>query len=132
MSQNDFTYIAEQNMLKNACGASGEEIRNAEKLLGVVFAADYRTFLSTVGASIGCGHEIIGICAFSDMSVVPVTQEARISNPTVPQNWYVIEQAHIDSIMIWQDETGAVYQTQPNVDPVKVASGLLEYMNSDQ
>lgn len=132
MSENDFTYIAEQNMLKNACGASCEEIRNAEKLLGVVFASDYRTFLSTVGASIGCGHEIIGICAFSDMSVAPVTQEARNWNPMVPQNWYVIEQAHIDNIVIWQDETGAVYQTQPNIAPIKVASGLLEYMNSNQ
>ena len=132
MSENDFTYIAEQNMLKNARGASFEEIRNAEKLLGVVFAADYRAFLSTVGASIGCGHEIVGICAFSDMSVAPVTQEERNWNPTVPPNWYVIEQAHIDSIVIWQDKTGAVYQTQPNVAPVKIASGLMEYMNLNQ
>ena len=122
--------IAAESILKNTHGATNEEIINAEKQLGLSFAADYREFLSVVGACMVNGHEIVGICPFADMQVVPVTLAERENNPTVPQNWYVLEQAHIDGITIWQDETGTIYQLAPNATPSKLADGLLEYLKS--
>lgn len=33
--------------------------------------------------------------------------------PRIEASWYVIEEAHIDGIVIWQNELGHVYQTSP-------------------
>ena len=40
--------IAAESILKNTHGATNEEIADAEKQLGLSFAADYREFLSVV------------------------------------------------------------------------------------
>ncbi len=65
------------------------------------------------------------------MRVVDVTIESRELN-SVPNNWYVIEDAHIDGVLIWQDETGAVYQTSPGGKQKKIADSLAEFMKLDQ
>ena len=120
--------LAAENLLKNTHGASAEEIAQAEGQLALAFAPEYREFLSAVGACIARGHEIVGICPFADMSVADVTREERTYAPQARQGWYVVEQAHMDGIVLWQDETGAVYQTAPNAAPVHVASSLAEYI----
>jgi hypothetical protein len=43
-------------------------------------------------------------------------------------NLYVVEQANIDGIVIWQSETGEVFQTMPNALPIKISDSLLEYL----
>lgn len=122
--------LAEENLLKDTHGASAEEIAQAEKQLGLSFAPEYRAFLSAIGACIVRGHEIVGICPFADMRVVDVTREEWAYAPQARDGWYVVEQAHMDGIVLWQDETGAVYQTVPNMTPSRVASSLEEYLNS--
>ena len=68
--------------------------------------------------------------ALPAMNVVSVTQEEHNRNPAIPHSWYVIERIHADSVVVWQDESGSIYQVQSSDPPVKIASGLSEYMNS--
>ena len=41
---------------------------------------------------------------------------------------YAIEQTHIDDIVIWQSESGEVYQTVRNSKPKKIAECIAEYL----
>ncbi|MCR4577105.1 MAG: SMI1/KNR4 family protein [Clostridiales bacterium] len=120
--------IVAENMLGNAIGTSSESILNIEKNLGVRFSKEYKEFLSSIGVCMFNGHEIVGISQYSGLDVLSTTNEARELNPDVPANFYVIENAHFDGIYIWQDETGAVYQTYPNCQPKKIADSLYEYL----
>ena len=50
-------------------------------------------------------------------------------NPFVPDDWYVLENAGIDGIIIWQDKTGRIYQTMPNGQKEYIADSLAEYLD---
>lgn len=108
-------------------GASEEEIRMAEQALELCFAADYRKYIAAYGVASFAGHELTGICKSKRLSVIDVTIEER-DNTLVPTDWYVLEQANIDGIVIWQDSTGAVYQTAPNAKAEKICGSLAEYI----
>ena len=43
---------------------------------------------------------------------------------------YVIENTCVDGIIIWQDTKGDIYQTQPNMEPKKIADSMAEYVSS--
>ena len=104
-----------------------KDIVEAEKQLCLKFSKDYKACLEEFGVFSVNAHEITGINLSKRVNVVDVTmQEREITN--VPKEWYVIEQAHIDGIVVWQDENGVVYQSQPNKEIVKIANSLLEYL----
>ncbi len=107
--------------------ASDEEIQAAENALGLQFAKDYREYVAAFGAASFAGHELTGICKPDRVNVVAVTLEERY-NMAVPADWYVLEQAHIDGIVLWQNIVGAVYQTSPNTKPKKLCESLAEYI----
>lgn len=109
-------------------GASQEQIASAEQQLHTCFAEDYRKYLSACGVASVNGHELTGICASARLNVVSVTQEMVSQHPGALPGWYVIEQANIDGIVIWQAPDGTVYQTQPNMEAVRISSGLLAYI----
>ena len=117
-----------ENILKEVNGVSNECINEIEQQLGAVFSEEYKYFLSMIGACIYKGHEIVGICKFSDLSVLDVTKYARQINPEISSEWYVIEDAHIDCVFIWQDRTGSVYQTSPYSETKKIADSLHGYL----
>ena len=121
--------ISAENLLLHARGASEDEIRMIENNLGIVFAKDYRTFLLKVGACMYNGHEIVGISEFPDKQVETVTLSARQLTKTVPFSFYVIEDAHMDGIMVWQDASGIIYQTSPGSQPVQICQSLEEYIS---
>lgn len=120
--------IQENNLFIKACPASLTEIENAEKQMGVKFAEDYKAFLARVGASICFGHEINGIVDSINLNVLNATAEMRIHVETIPHSWYVIENTHIDGIVICQDQYGTVYQAAPNMEPIKIADSLKAYL----
>ncbi|MBR4235492.1 MAG: SMI1/KNR4 family protein [Clostridia bacterium] len=120
--------IIGRSTLKDTTGASKESIVSAEEKLGVKFSDEYKALISNMGACIYKGHEIVGICKYPYLNVVDVTLEAREFNPIVPKNLYVVENTHFDSIYIWQDESGTVYQTYPNCKPKRIADSLSEYL----
>lgn len=108
-------------------GASVIQIEQAEMTLGLKFAPDFRECLLEFGAvSIG-GHELTGFSVDPNLDVVKVTQNNR-EKTNVGKNLYVIEEAHIDGIVIWQDSDGTIYQTAPYTKTRKIANSLAEYI----
>ena len=105
------------------------QIVTAEQQLGLKFSGEYREYIAEFGIVSFEGHEFTGICSSPRLNVVDVTLTERNRNPTVQEDWYVVEQANIDSIVIWQSSTGEVYQTMPGVAPVKLCSSLVEYIS---
>lgn len=116
-------------LLLTSTSASDKEISDAETKLSVSFSEEYKQYLATVGFAIFEGHELTGICKAKRLNVVDVTSMERELSPYVPFDWYVIEQLNIDGIVIWQSSAGEVYQTSPNVEPVKLCNSMAEYIN---
>ena len=122
------------NLIKNKSkfysigNISEENIKEAELILNIRFASDYRMIIKEYGAVTFSGHELTGICNSKRLNVVDVTKEERKYNK-VPEDWYVIEQANIDDIVIWQDTNGVVYQTMPNKKPIKLCNSLFAYID---
>ena len=129
--ESSFADLRRTNMMKNVTGASREIIERVEQELSIRFSMEYKMFLREIGAYIGREHEIVGICDYDDMNVLNTTKENQSMYSNIPRNWYVIEIPHINSIVIWQDENGAIYQTMSGKNAVKVASSLFEYLNDE-
>jgi hypothetical protein len=108
--------------------ASESEIADAEKALGLTFAADYRAYLAAFGAMDAYGIEMTGIIDDEELHVVAATQSARERCPDIISSCYLIEDAHFDGILIWQDSTGGVYHSEPNQPIVKIADSLTEWL----
>ncbi len=106
-----------------------EQIVNAELSLGLMFSNEYRLYLKSFGAVSTYGHEFTGICDCSRLNVVEVTTSERKNNVSIPFDWYVIEQANIDGIVVWQSQSGEIYQTIPNQQPKKLCNSLCEYID---
>ena len=110
-------------------GASEEQIAQAERALSLRFADDYRQYVRAFGAVSAAGHELTGVCASSRLIAVEVTLSAKAAQPAIPRDWYVLEEANIDGIVIWQSGAGEVFQSQPGAEPVKLAGGICEYLS---
>jgi hypothetical protein len=121
--------LQSKNINYTLSGASREQIEQAEEALKLGFADEYRDYLAKFGVVSFGGHEFTGICTSSRLNVVDVTISERINNPTVPMDFYVVEQANIDGIVVWQSSTGEIYQTMPNMQPIKLCNSLCEYID---
>ena len=110
---------------------NAELIEQAEAALGLCFAEDYKTLTAQYGAISFRGHNISGISPFPGNDVVLLTKEHRSYSNTVPSTFYVIEEAHIDGIVIWQTVSGEVYQTQFGRAEVKLLyKSLFDYIEA--
>lgn len=107
-------------------GRSNEEIENAQKQLGVVFADEYKEYLSRFGLACFNGHEITGICSMPRLDVVAVTIKNREFNPNIPEDLYVIEELGIDGIVFLQSFNGQIYLSRPNSKVFRVCNSLSE------
>ena len=105
------------------------EIAKIEEMLGVGFAEDYRSMLKTFGFVCVEGHEITGITNAKRLNVYDVTVKERANADCNLSGFYVIEQTHIDGIVIWQSVSGEVYRTVANSEPVKIADGMERYLS---
>lgn len=111
---------------------SEEQIKDAEKRLNLEFSLEYRSYVSEFGVVSANGYELTGICSSPRLNVVDVTICERENNPDVPKDWYVLEQANIDGIVIWQNQKGEVYQTQPCKGIKMIANSIDEYISMKQ
>lgn len=107
---------------------SKQNICEAESVLGLHFSDEYRYYLLAFGVASANGHEFTGICNSPRLNVVDVTLEERKYNPDVPPDYYVVEQANIDGIILWQSQSGKIYQTYPNQPPVPLCNSLCELL----
>jgi len=112
-------------------GATKESISEAEKVLRLKFSDEYKEIVSSFGSVSVNGRELTGICQSKRLNVICVTLEERELNPSVPLNLYVIEQANIDGIVIWQSSSGEVYQSMPGAPMMKLCDSISEYLNSN-
>lgn len=103
-------------------------VGKAETELGLSFAEDYKALSIQYGAVSFRGHNLSGISPYPGNDVVALTKENRTYNSEVPMNLYVLEEAHIDGIVIWQDSSGRIYQTQPNTKPKLIFDCLYDYI----
>ena len=109
-------------------GASTEAIENAEKKIGVKFANDYKDYLVNFGSVSCCGHELTGISIDRNLDVVNATLSNYKKNQNVKEPFYVIEETHIDGIVIWQTESGEIFQSDYKGKPMKIYNSLEEYV----
>lgn len=109
-------------------GRTEEEIEQAEKALSVSFAKDYRKYLKEIGLASFDGRELTGLTKTARLDVVLVTKEQRERFGQEVQSFYVVEEANIDGIVIWQNSDGDIYETAPNLKPKKIANSLSEYV----
>lgn len=109
-------------------GADEEQILKAENILNVKFAEEYKEYLHAFGMAIVNGHEFTGIGEVEQLDVVEVTMQQRKYNSYIAPAWYVIEKANIDGIVIWQDETGRIYQSDFGKNVRCIADSLELYL----
>ena len=120
--------IKENNLYKQSCPISHDMIADAEKELGISFADDFKDFLQAIGGCMCFGHEIKGITHDPNFDVIYATKEIRKSIDLVPHSWYVVEDTHMDGIVILQDKNGVIYQMSPNTMPTRIAKSLEHYI----
>lgn len=109
--------------------ATSEDIYFSEKELSLMFSEEYNQYLMEFGFATYEGHELTGICKSKRLNVVDVTKANRELFNDIPDDWYVIEEAHIDGIVIWQSTDGKIYQTMPGREPIMIAESLAEYIS---
>ncbi len=109
-------------------GATESDISSAETALGLTFADDYRKYVFAFGAAAVNGHELTGVCSSKRLNVVDVTIEERNNNEDIPANWYVLEQANIDGIVIWQAPSGEIYQTAPHRLHCRIGASMIDFL----
>lgn len=111
-------------------GRSNSDISCAEKQLSTHFSQEYTQYLQQIGLVAFDGRELTGLCKDQRLNVVNVTIEERSRNQSVPATWYVIEQANMDGIVIWQSPKGEIYQTSPNSSYKKICNSLSDYLSA--
>ncbi len=111
-------------------GVSSEEIKKAEKTLGVEFSDDYKEYLQEFGSVSCSGHELTGFSADEALDVVKATEMNKKENPNIDKTLYVIEEAHIDGIVIWQAGTGEIYCAEYRDKPKKIFDSFVEYVET--
>lgn len=111
--------------------ATSIQITDAELQLRISFANEYKEYLAAFGAIMADGIELTGITKSEHRNVVAQTKSGWKLNTKIPHNMYVIENTHVDGIIIWQDTNGLIYQSSPSSDAKQIARSLAEYI-SDQ
>lgn len=112
--------------------SSVDEIEEAEKMLGLQFAVEYKKYVSFCGTFRTRNMRLTGMTECASRNVVYATALAKTTN-VVPPNFYLIEQ--IDgNCFIWQNSAGTIFETRPGGQPLKIYDRLSEYIisrNSD-
>ncbi|NBJ98967.1 cell wall assembly/cell proliferation coordinating protein, KNR4-like protein [bacterium 1xD8-48] len=120
--------LKEKDCFHSLKGVTENEIRVAEQALGLSFAKEYRTYLQTFGLASFQGHELTGIIKSPRLSVVVQTVAERNNNPHISDDMYVIEKANIDGIVIWQENTGEIFETIYDSVPTLICKSFSEYI----
>ena len=108
--------------------ASPQQISKAEGQLGLCFSDEYKEYLAHFGFILAEGIELSNIYDAENTNVVAMTRQEWGLNPLVPHSLYVVQNPHINGIIIWQDASGAVYSSAPNSKPKKIATSLAQYI----
>jgi len=122
-------YLQKHPDLLAGIGVSADAVRDAETKLSTSFSNEYRDYLLSFGIAALNGHELTGLGSSKRVNVVDVTLANRERYKGTNQ-LYVVEEANIDGIVIWQSSAGEIYQTLLGEDPIKYAESLFEYVKA--
>ena len=125
---NIISTIKKLSAMESLGPASNEVITNAEVSLNLKFAGDYKEYLSVFGMVWSDNIAISGITDDEDYGVVELTNKLRPFYTQVPLNFYAIEDVGVDGLVIWQDESSAIYQSIPNNEPMRLYDNLSDYL----
>lgn len=120
--------LANMKAFRPRTPATADQIKEVENALGLKFAKEYKEYLSEFGCASIYGHEFKGICKAARLDVMNVTVEQKTFDAGIPDDWYVIEETHIDGVVIWQNSKGAIYSKAPNVEPERIAKSFSDYI----
>lgn len=108
--------------------ASEAQILQAENLIGIKFADEFKEYAKEYGAISAYGLELCGVCNSKRLDAASFTLEERELNKNFPNDMYVIENLGIDGILILQNERGEVFEISPNTKPKKIYNSLADYL----
>jgi len=108
--------------------ANEQDIKNAEANLNLKFADEYKEYLSSFGFVFSDIIAVSGICDDEDYEVVALTNKLRLINRHIPLDFYAIEDVGVDGLVIWQNQTGAIYQSVPHLEPVLIFNNLSDFL----
>lgn len=123
------------NSLKNLLAlkpASEEDVENIEIELALPLSQEYKEYLLKFGAIMADDIELTGFAKSKNRDVVQVTKREWGANKNINHKMYVVESLGIEGIIIWQDVSGAVYESRPNHSVIKIADSLAEYIDSNK
>ena len=120
--------LRQKSDLLEGKGLDEKTISAAEKKLGLKFASEYKEYLEVLSIAAYGGHELTGLTKSERTNVVSVTRKMKERYSNIPVDWYVVEDANIDNIVIWQDEKGNVYKTLQGGNAICIASSLAEFV----
>ena len=123
--------LARKKGLLQGKPVSDSAITECEQKLSVKFSDDYKECVRQYGALSYYGHELTGVVSSPRLNVVDVTNEEKKVNSGLPNNWYVIEQTGMDGIVIWQADSGEIFQSFPTGAYKKICNSLAEYIELD-
>jgi hypothetical protein len=106
-----------------------DNILDAQKKLGLLFADDYKEYLERYGAISANGIELTGLTIHKRLNVVDVTLEERDIGG-LPQGMYVVEDTHNEGILILQNSAGEVYKFYGKNRKIKIFDCLADYLES--
>ena len=123
--------ISKMKTFKSRTPVQSIEIESAEQKLSLKFNRDYKECLMQFGQFSIYGHEFTGLTKTLRLNIVEVTKDERSKNNFIPKDLYVIEQTHIDDIVIWQNEQGEIFLSSSMIELHKVADSLLKYIEPE-
>lgn len=108
-----------------------EEIRQAEKELGLAFSEDYRYYLLTYGrvCSLPDGLDLTGLISQKNFfDVVIATLAERDCDDDFPKDAYVVHNWGYDGIVAIQYANGEIYARGSGYETEKMNDSLAEYI----
>jgi len=110
-------------------GANDEKIEDAQNKLGLTFAPEYIEYLRKYGTISANSVELTGISDSKRLNVIDVTIEERLKND-IPPDMYVVEDTHIEGILILQNTIGEIFELHNGNKLKKIFNNLADYLNS--
>lgn len=110
--------------------ATETQITEAERQLELHFSDEYKEYLTAFGAIMADGIELTGIAKSEYRNVVSVTKREWGLNTKILHTMYVVEDLHIDGIIIWQDTDGRIYRSTPFSEAKQIADSLSDYLSA--
>lgn len=104
--------ISSIEKLYHANGCTEEQIKEAQKILGIEFPREYIAYVKEYGAISFFATEWTGLNVGGHINVVTATQQERDINADFPLDCFVLENQGVDGIITVADADGKVFSVQ--------------------